>query len=95
MIKNILATNHINIPRNMKTVNFIVNEENILKNIAEIGSKGKNTIEFQNTIFIAIGIEYLRLKNTEMIFRHKARTIIDSIIKKVTVIRNIKGSHEE
>ena len=95
IIKNSLTINHRDIPTNNIVTSFIANAENILKKIAEIGSKGKNTIEFQKTILIAIGIEYLRLKNTEIIFSQNAKITIDSIIKKVTVSRNIKGSHDE
>lgn len=95
IIKNILMMNHINIPIKIKAVNFIVNDENIRKNTAEIGSSGKKTIEFQNTMLMAIGIEYLKLKKTDMILRHKARMIIENIINKVIEIRNINGSQDE
>ena len=95
IIKNNLTINQRSIPANSIVINLIANGEKILKNIAEIGSKGRNTIEFQKTMLIAIGIEYLRLKNTEIIFKHKAITTINSIIKKVVVIKNIKGSHDE
>ena len=87
--------NQISIPTNKKITNLIAKVENILKNIAETGSNGKNTIEFQNTILTAIGIEYLKLKNTEMIFKHRATITIKNIIIKVTVSKNIKGSQDE
>ena len=87
--------NQISILTNKKVTNLIANGENILRKIAETGSNGKNTIEFQNTILIAIGIEYLKLKNTEMIFKHKATIIIKNMIKKVTVSKNINGSQDE
>ena len=95
IIKNNLIINQRSIITNNTVINLMANGEKILRKIAEIGSNGKNTIEFQNTILIAIGIEYLRLKNTEIIFKHKAITTITSIIRKVTDSRNIKGSHDE
>lgn len=95
IIKNNLTINQRSIPANNTAISLIVNGEKILKKIAEIGSKGKNTIEFQKTMLTAIGIEYLRLKNTEIIFKHKAITTINIINIKVTDSRNIKGSHDE
>ena len=95
IIKNNLTINQRSIPANNTAISLIANGEKILRKMAEIGSKGKNTIEFQKTMLTAIGIEYLRLKNTEIIFKHKAITTSASIIKKVTESRNIKGSHDE
>ena len=87
--------NNRSIQINNIATSLIANGEKILKKTAEIGSKGRNTIEFQKTMLIAIGIEYRKLKNTEIIFKQIAIITIDSIIKKVIVIKNTNGSHDE
>ena len=66
IIKKILIKNQIR--QNKNTIRTILTERGLktLKNIADKGTKGRNTIAFHITIVTAIGNEYLVLKKSEM-----------------------------